>query len=516
MAGMTYSDRHEVIETKLTDEQIQFIKQARLPRVMAINVTSEFDTPYVGTDADRWEFTRLGTMHVNQFKMDEYSNKLLKLLTVKYCDSHMAPLSTPRFSTIQKILMEVNRYSFTVFHQVLEKLAISNKSHSYFALKAITKYLIRMRFPEFDLDDEERLEQLAIPEINDPFLRYQEAENNCPSHLKNLIVKKMAEYSTKEGLESLSDVDIKNMSILGLSYSLGCRSAQYSMLQGKSVRLLAKNHKTNLMRFEVSVPLAKQVEIKVTNPKIALSQEVGLIVQEYMNRFGIKATDPLFPFDSVSKTDLSVELHKRLNDALLFIQPENIKEKISNGEMDRPIYTLYDFRHNIGHTMAMNNASAQEIAFVLGHTSLVAARHYIMSTPELALLKNLSLGQNPIWKDMIGLLMTGYKTEEATWRSKTVSGMLNGKFIHRIGGCERRQVKCHLAKVRSCYGCFYFRPFDNVSKHEQVLDIITEEFVDLVKISNDAGANQNPLITTATETKNEIEMVISRLKGGLR
>ncbi|WP_318463171.1 hypothetical protein [Photobacterium leiognathi] len=513
---MKYSDRHEVIETKLTDEQIQFINQVSLPSIMEIIVTSEFDTRYVRTDADRWEFIRLGTIEVNLFNLDQYSNKLLKLLVIKYCNGHMAPLNTRRFNGIKKILREIERYAFSYFYKKLEQLAKKNNARDYFELKSITKYLIRVRFPEFSLDDEEKLEQLAIPDVNDPFLRYQDVDNTLPSHMKNLIVRKMAEYSTKEGLESLSDADVKNMSILGLSYSVGCRSAQYSMLQGKSVRLLTKNHKTNLMRFEVSVPLAKQVEIKVTNPKIALSQEVGLIIQEYINRFGIGDTDPLFVFDSKGKIDLSIELHKRLNDALLFIQPDEVKDKIKTGKMDRPIYTLYDFRHNIGHTMAMNNASAQEIAFVLGHTSLVAARHYIMSTPELALLKNQSLGQNPIWKDMIGLLMTGYKTEEATWRSKTVSGMLNGKFIHRIGGCERRQVKCHLAKVRSCYGCFYFRPFDNVSKHEQVLDIITEEFVDLVKISNDAGANQNPLITTATETKNEIEMVISRLKGGLR
>ncbi|CAK1769842.1 Tyr recombinase domain-containing protein [Vibrio crassostreae] len=513
---MKHSDRLNAVETKLTNEQIQFIQQAKLRRSMEITVTSTFDTPYVTTDKDRWEFTRLGTTQVNIFDEGQYFNKLLKLLAIKYSDSHMAPLDSSRFQSIKKRLRQADEYSFSAFYHLLDELAKSNQAKGYFELKAITKYLIRMRFPGFGLDDEEKLDQLAVPDVNDPFLRYQDAENTLPSHIKNLIVKKMTEYSTQEGLNSLSDVDVKNMSVLGLSYSVGCRSAQYSMLQGNSVRLIAKNHKTNLRRFEVSVPLAKQIEIKVTNPKIALSQEVGLIVQEYMNRFEIGATDPLFPFNSKTGTVLSVELHKSLNEALLFIQPDDAKEKIRKNEMDRPIYTLYDFRHNIGHTMAMNNASAQEIAFVLGHTSLVAARHYIMSTPELALLKNQSLGQNPIWKDMIGLLMTGYKTEESTWGRKTVSGILNGKFIHRIGGCERRQHKCHLAKVRSCYGCFYFRPFTNLSKHNQVLDIISEEFVELVKISNDAGINQNPLITTITETKNEIEMVISRLEGGLR
>lgn len=209
-------------------------------------------------------------------------------------------------------------------------------------------------------------------------------------------------------------------------------------------------------------------------------------------------------------------LHHALNDALLFIQTDETKEHISLNQKLRPIYTLYDFRHNIGHSMAMLNASAEEIASVLGHSSTVAAQYYIMSTPELALLKHKSLGQNPVWKDMMGLLLTGYIVDENDWTGKTVSGVIKGSFIHRIGGCSRKQSKCHLAKVRSCYGCFYFRPFKCLSQHQAVLEVITDELLDLVKTSHDSGDRANPLIDTATQTKNEIEMVINRLTGGLR
>ncbi|EPM4837015.1 TPA: hypothetical protein N3C02_003572 [Vibrio parahaemolyticus] len=153
---------------------------------------------------------------------------------------------------------------------------------------------------------------------------------------------------------------------------------------------------------------------------------------------------------------------------------------------------------------------------VLGQTTTVAAQYYIMSTPELALLKHKSLGQNPVWKDMMGLLLTGYLIGESEWSGKTVSGMLKGKLILRIGGCSRKQDKCHLAKVRSCYGCFYFRPFNCLSKHQTVLEVITNELLELVKTSHDAGNRNNPLVDSATQTKNEIEMVINRLKGGLR
>ncbi|PMN09229.1 hypothetical protein BCT41_25490, partial [Vibrio splendidus] len=377
---------------------------------------------------------------------------------------------------------------------------------------------IRMGFPGFDIEDEEALSRIATPNTVNPFLRYQDVENTMPSHLKSLIVKRLVEFSTSEGLDSLSDVELKNLSVLALSYIAGPRPMQFSMLMGRSVKRVAYNAHTKLIRFQLSVPIAKQSKVVVESTKIALTEEVGVIVEEYKKRFDITDNDALYPYtkDNQLLNFLSSQLHRALNDALLFIQSDETKALIQENRQDRPTYSLYDFRHNIGHSMAMMNASAEEIAIVLGHTSLVAAQNYIMATPELSLLKHKSLGQNPVWKSMIGLLLTGYSVKEEAWDGHTVSGMLKGKLIKRIGGCNRHQTKCHLQKVRSCYGCFYFRPFKNLAKHQAVLEIVTNEFLDTVQVSSDSGDQNNPLIDTATQTKNEVEMVINRLNGGLR
>ncbi len=45
---------------------------------------------------------------------------------------------------------------------------------------------------------------------------------------------------------------------------------------------------------------------------------------------------------------------------------------------------------------------------------------------------------------------------------------------------------------------------------------MTEELIDLVDVSHEGQGILNPLIDTATQTKNEIEMVINRLEGGFR
>lgn len=506
----------EYVGSNLSDVQIEFIKCMKLPSVMDITVGSEFDTPYVQTKVDRWEYERMGFTHINIFDLDPHFNKLLKVLSVKYADGHMAPLGQS-FNKIKRFIRQVDTLSFSSFSKELELKAKSDNKSGYFEIKAITKYLIRMGFPGFDIEDEETLSRIATPNTANPFLRYQDVENTMPSHLKSLIVKRLVEFSTREGLESLSDVELKNLSVLALSYIAGPRPMQFSMLMGRSVKPLAYNAHTKLVRYQFSVPIAKQSKVVVESTKIALTEEVGVIVEEYKKRFDIKDNDALYPYtnDNQLLNVLSRQLHRALNDALLFIQSDETKAFIKENRKDRPAYSLYDFRHNIGHSMAMMNASAEEIATVLGHTSLVAAQNYIMATPELSLLKHKALGQNPVWQNMIGLLLTGYSVKEDDWDGRTVSGMLKGKLIKRIGGCNRHQTKCHLQKVRSCYGCFYFRPFKNLAKHQTVLEIVTDEFLDTVQVSSDSGDQNNPLIDTATQTKNEVEMVINRLNGGL-
>ncbi|HAS6881749.1 TPA: hypothetical protein ACPV0H_003973 [Vibrio parahaemolyticus] len=430
---------YEKHRANLTQEQVKFIKNQTLPSVLEITQASEFDTPFVQTKSDRWEYVRLGRPYTNIFDLDEHGNKLLKILSVMYAESHMAPL-LDSFFVVKKFLKEAEQMSFDYFRKYLERKAKSGKAKGYFEVKAITKYLIRMGFPNFDIDDEEVLSRLAVPRVNDPFLRYKEVEDTMPTHLKNLIANRLVEFSTDEGLQSLSDKELKNLAALGLAFAIGPRPQQFAMMKGSSVKLIAANHNTSLKLYEVSVPLAKQQEVPVDEPKVSLSQEIGVMIDEYKKRFGIGDDDALFPYNNEVETPSSREIHWALNDALLFIQTDETKEKIRLNKANRPIYTAYDFRHNIGHSMAMLGASAEEISMVLGQTTTVAAQYYIMSTPELALLKHKSLGQNPVWKDMMGLLLTGYLIGESEWSGKTVSGMLKGKLILRIGGWLQPQT----------------------------------------------------------------------------
>lgn len=179
----------------LTDEQVDFISKMSFPSVMEITQASEFDTPFVQTKSDRWEYVRLGREHEEIFNLDEYSNKLLKLISIKYTESHMAPLGTVRFNILKKLLRESDSLSFSVLKQSLEVLAKRGKAMDFFILKSATRTLIRLGFPGFDCDDEEELVRVAVPNVADPFLRYQEVEDIMPTHFKSLIANRLVEYT---------------------------------------------------------------------------------------------------------------------------------------------------------------------------------------------------------------------------------------------------------------------------------------------------------------------------------
>ncbi|GHW17264.1 hypothetical protein VCSRO192_3486 [Vibrio cholerae] len=171
-----------------TAEQKAFIDGLNLPTVMAINVAAQDDTPHLQTKSDRWEYIRLGRIHVLRFDLSPEWNKLLKLLVIKYTSGHLAPLSKEKFSSIKKLIRTLEEVSYGTFYKLLEVRAVTDKAHGYFEVKSFARYLIRMGFPDFDIDDLESLVRLPVPNTSDPFLRYQDVEAAMPTHFKNLIV----------------------------------------------------------------------------------------------------------------------------------------------------------------------------------------------------------------------------------------------------------------------------------------------------------------------------------------
>ncbi|MDA6365785.1 site-specific integrase, partial [Escherichia coli] len=91
--------------------------------------------------------------------------------------------------------------------------------------------------------------------------------------------------------------------------------------------------------------------------------------------------------------------------------------------------TPTDLRHNVGHSLAMQGVSAEEIAHILGHSSLTVAKYYILATPALALIRAKALGINPVWQNMVAMMLTGELTSSTKWQDQRVVGII-GDELH--------------------------------------------------------------------------------------
>ncbi|WP_024870579.1 site-specific integrase [Tolumonas lignilytica] len=497
-------------ESILSHEQVVFIEELKLPKHVIIQTDSRFDSVISDTAEDKWRFIIGAEKEVFNFTdiFDLSMKKLIKFCIVSLINSGRALRGT-NFNLI-KHAFSFNDFSYKGFKDALCSTELLGKPEMYFAVKGVLRVLCRLNFPRFSVENLDDFLLIPTPNSDNPFIKYQDLENALPSSLKCLIARSIVSASKNRMI--LSSNEITDFTLFGLSYYTGMRSIQFAKITAGDFKQDTSNDKSGLYRYCLNMPYAKQTKITNNKVKVALPAELGLLVDEYIKRGKLKPEDRFIPVDE----NLVNFLNNILQRVLLIIQPKEVQEKVAKDEIILPKLTTYDFRHNVGHSLALAGASADEIAYMLGHSSLIAATYYISATPELAMLKSKALGDNPVWKNMVNLLLTGYSVENTAWSKRTVSGSLGGELHIKIGGCERPDEQCHLAKVRSCYGCFYFRPFTDLNKHYSVLRAVNKELIDTLEVSEMSGNVRNPAIEILANLKGEVQMVINRIEGGFK
>lgn len=304
-----------------------------------------------------------------------------------------------------------------------------------------------------------------------------------------------------------SDSLVRNAAILGLAYVTGARPVQLARLAVKDVRIDTRNQESGLIRYSVFLPYAKQRRVTTERLFLAIPPEIGELIMNYTVRYKKNPEDKLFDF-SVSAPHY---VSQAINQAILNFCPPEYQAAVACGEAALPTITPTDLRHNVGHSLAMQGASAEEIAHVLGHTSLAVAKYYIMATPALALIRAKALGSNPVWQNMVAMMLTGELVDSAHWKGHPVVGLVGDELHDKIGGCSRNSSTCPFSEVRSCYGCLYYRPFTD-GEHQALLECVKKEVDELIAISDGVGNSRNPLILIHETTQFEIESVIARCR----
>ncbi len=385
-------------------ELVQSILALEIPERIYLKTAMEFDDRQIINAINKWTFDYSGSRRYLCFNQDDVSNKLTKYFCFKYASTRFPthlPLLLYNWKNAIDYCRKNGGFSLPVLRSYLERNNID--SRCYYSVLFGLKILCAETFPGFTLDDYEDLEFIPRPYSNHQGI-YQEIDNVLDPLEKNMISKGLFEMAKAISRGNNYDLKVlRNASILGLSYVTGARPVQLARLAAGDIRIDTRNPKTGLIRYSLLLPYAKQRRVTIGRLFLAIPPEIGELIMHYIRRAQLQSGSKLFEMGSSAPMFVS----QSINQAILSFSPLDYQTAVTLGEAALPILTPTDMRHNVGHSLAMQGASAEEIAHILGHTSLVVAKYYILATPALALIRAKALGVNPVWQNMVAMMLTG-------------------------------------------------------------------------------------------------------------
>ncbi|WP_336948466.1 site-specific integrase [Acinetobacter junii] len=507
-----FQEQHSV--SVFNDQQIMALQNLskKIPKVVKFLVADKFDDKFINSTNNIWNFYYSGqkeNLNFSSFSEDEMT--LAKFFLIAFIQKNTPSFLSRKIYSFNFLINYLKNNNLHLNYETLKQLLIEiapqeNHHNTYAHIKFLLRLLILEGFPNFDIEDDFELEFIPRPKSFNSNLFYQEYEDTIDSPLISMIQQGFIKLNQviKDDFQGIDEQTLLYSSILGLVYVTGLRPVQLAKLSAEDIKIDTTRTTDYFHRYSILIPYAKQARYVHEKIAVKLPEEVAEIILAYIERFNLSPKDKLFDLGENSARFCS----KAINTQLFDFAPETYKEAVLSGEMIKQKYSFSDFRHHVGYSLAMAGSSAEEIAYILGHSSVVTARHYIFSTPELAQIRAQALGKNSLYRQMIAMLLTGRLVYKKDWLQKKVLGNIGSKIHYDIGGCSYED-KCLFQPVRNCYGCMYFHPFIDAN-HNHVLESIQSEINDLIKLSDGIGVSRNPLIRVHESTKFEIESVIAR------
>lgn len=495
-------------------KQINALKKInnKLPKVIKFYLAEKFDDKFLITTNDIWSFYYSGQREKINFSNFTRNEKILiKFFLISFVQKNTPSSLSKKLYAFKILSNYLCNNSLTFSYENLKNFLISiapleEQAGIYSNIKFLLRLLIAEDFPKFDISSDYDLEFIPRPKSFNSKLFYQQYEDPIDYPLISMIQRGFAEINDriKNNEKNIEDETLLYSSILGLIYTTGLRPVQLAKLSASDIRVDTTHEHDQFHRYSILIPYAKQIRYAYDKIAVKFPEEIAEIILAYVKRFNLQPKDKLFNLGENSARFCSIAI----NNQLFQFSPKLYQNAVLSGELLQEKYSFSDFRHHVGYSLAMAGASAEEISYILGHSVLVTARHYIYSTPALAQIRANALGKNQLYKQMITMLLTGRLIDKNKWQHKKVLGNIGGKIHYDIGGCSYEE-KCLFQPVRNCYGCMYFHPFIDAD-HADVLKSIQNEINDLIRLSDGIGVSRNPLIRVHESTKFEIESVIAR------
>ncbi|MFS1998819.1 site-specific integrase [Vibrio breoganii] len=517
-------------------KQLEWISQIDLPKRVLAKHADRTDDKTIALDED-WRFYQSGRERYVGFKSSPIFSELgstkvslIKYVALCYLREHK-PTNIPDLCySLAHYFKECDSFTKASFLEHLKLLATQPTAsessaakdffHVLYALRALDRTGFFKSTDKATPDLEEQL--LFVPRpIQDSFGVYENLDNVLPVEVCSMIQDGINRWASKltPSLKSKAEIEahlnaikpklsldaLRDCVILGLTYYTGARPVQLAKLYASDVRLDVQSEAGN--RFSILIPFAKQSSKNPDPILVALPDELGKLIKLYIRLAKVNPEDPLLPKSSCA----GKATNNSITAMLLRFSPKETQEAVKKGLLELPIYTPTLFRHNVGHSMAMSGASATDIAYILGHKNTVVANRYIAVTPDIADIREQALGRNPVFKNMMALILTGNLIHSDKWDGRRVAGSIGGTLHTHIGGCNYEEPICPFSQVRACYGCLYFHPFLD-GLHKEVYDAFGLEVNEIIKLSLDTNLQKHPLGDDLIRRQSNVANVISRIE----
>ncbi|MGS3142583.1 tyrosine-type recombinase/integrase [Aeromonas sanarellii] len=530
MNAVNTQETHDSPDCHLNAEQARWLHEKVIPCPLYLKSASEFDDTYLDTSNEIWKFKHSGRKFTIDFEsgknftsLSKEMLKLIKFACVVYASENNASNLYSFANDIAKSVNGLDNLDHDVFITLLRELSINKSTHKrFYSIVYILRKLDILGFFEstnFDEDLEDKL--LLVPRpATDYWSIYSDIDNVLPDPLVSMIHNGLQLWSSKltirtstteEKIDHIANIapritikDLCDCVILGLVFTTGVRPVQLAKTAVGDIAVDSQS--ASLKRFSYAIPYAKQLKNTTQRVLVAIPEELGNLVDLYEQVARLDKGDPLFPQD----LDAQVMVNGAIKRQLLRFSPLEMQAAVAKRQAVAPHYTATQFRHHVGHSLAMAGVSAEEIAYVLGHSSTVVANRYIAATPDLASIREQALCRNPAFKSMITLMLTGNLIHSNRWHGRKAAGSVGDMTHYHIGGCGYEESLCPYAQVRCCYGCLYFHPFID-GHHQHVLAGFENEIISIIKLADDAFIQHHPLLPELGRRKQHVQAVMARI-----
>ena len=385
-----------------SDQQIKALQDIskKLPKIVKFLVADKFDDKFIISTDDIWNFYYSGQRENLDFSQFSASEIILsKFFLIIYIQKNTPSFLSRQLYSFNFLLHNLKNNNLDFNYENLKTLLIEIsplESHrkTYSHIKFLLKLLILEDFPGFNIEDDFELELIPRPKPFNSRLYYQEYIDLIDYPLISMIQQGFSQLN--KDLDQVENQTLLYSSILGLMYVTGLRPVQLAKLSAQDIKIDTTRSVDQFHRYSVLIPYAKQARYVHERIAVKLPEEVAEIIISYIERFNLDPEAKLFDMGENSARFCSIAINTQLFD----FAPESYRKAVTAGEMIKQKYSFSDFRHHVGYSLAMAGSSAEEIAYILGHSSLVTARYYIFSTPELAQIRAQALGRNSLYKQM--------------------------------------------------------------------------------------------------------------------